>query len=252
MKRVQSLIIVLLGALAFMSCTKSTDPSVTSNLSLKMSAASVDGKTSMGGRISSADGRTSSTITLTDVKVNLRELEFEFDHDDDHFKKDPDFDEDNEAKLKGPFIIDLMNAGSFVDQVVTSVNVPNARYEKIKFKLSPSEENGDMKGKSVLITGSIGDTPFIFWHNARAKFGAKFSDNTSITTSGEAVTVAIHLELDKILSKLNGGVDLSTAQDRNNDGTITIDPMNDDGNKELADAIMNLLTRHTHCEKEKH
>ena len=37
----------------------------------------------------------------------------------------PDED-DKDARLKGPFIVDLLNAGSFVDQVVTSNRCPMA------------------------------------------------------------------------------------------------------------------------------
>lgn len=257
MKKIQIAILIVLGVV-LARCSNNADPSATSTVSLKLSASTTTGKTSFGGR-------TQSTVTLSDVKVNIREIEFEFDHDDDHFKKDSCFNQDSdhrsmgsnhngshqdtETKLKGPFIIDLMDAGAFVDQVITTVEVPNAQYEKIKFKLSPSTEVGDMNDKSVLISGSFGSTPFTFWHNARAKFGVKFSDSTSLTTNGEAVTLAIQLELDKVLSVVNGGVDLSKAIDGNNDGTITIDPINTDGNKELADDIMKLLTHRARCEK---
>lgn len=247
----------------FVRCTNNADPSATSTVSLKMSAATTTGKTTFSGRTEAA-----STVELTDVKVNVREIEFEFDHDDDHFKKDSCFnkdsdlsrmgmsghkggDDDHEAKLKGPFIVDLLNAGTFVDQVITTVEVPNAQYEKIKFKLSPSSEAGDMNAKSILIKGSVGGTPFTFWHDARARFGVKFADSTSLAANGAAVTLAIQLELDKVMSAVNGGVDLSKAEDGNNDGTITIDPLDTDGNKELADDIMELLTRHARCEKKR-
>jgi hypothetical protein len=108
-----------------------------------------------------------------------------------------------------------------------------------------------MNGKSILIKGNINTLPFEFWHNAKAKFSTKFSDSTALAASGTAVTLAIHLEMDKILAVANGGIDLSKAKDGNNDGTIVIDPLNTDGNKEMADAILKLLTRRTHCEKGK-
>ncbi len=263
MKKIQFAALFILSGVLFTRCTNNADPSATSTVSLKMSAATTNGKTSFSGR-------TQAAIALTDVKVNVREIEFEFefDHDDDRFKKDSCFNQnsdlsrmgmsahkagndDHEAKLKGPFIVDLLDAGAFVDQVITSVEVPNAEYEKIKFKLSPSSEAGDMKGKSVLIKGTIGSTPFTFWHDARARFGVKFSDSTSLATNGPAVTLAIQLELDKVMSTVNGGVDLSKAKDGNSDGTITIDPDNTDGNEKLADDIMKLLTRHARCEKKR-
>ncbi len=252
MKKIKLLMLASVMACVW-ACTKSGDPAVTSTASLKMSAATVNGKTTIGGRVASIGSRVDSTasVTLTDVKVNVRELEFDFDHEDEHFKKDSSFTEDNDAKLKGPFIVDLMNAGAFVDQVITSVTLPNAKFEKVSFKLAPSTEAGDMNGKSILITGTIGKTPFVFWHNAKVRFGAKFQDSTALVASGAAVTLAIHLELDKILAAANGGVDLSKVKDGNNDGTITIDPLNDDGNIEVANQLIKLLAHHTHCEKKK-
>jgi hypothetical protein len=151
-----------------------------------------------------------------------------------------------------------MNAGSFVDQVVTSVNLPNKVFERVRFKLVPSSASGDMSGKSILITGKIDTIPFVFWHKRDANFGAKFynsladstsNDSTSISTNGATITLAIHLELDKIFNALNGGIDLHEAVDGNKDGVISINSNNDDGNKWIADKIMMLLVRHARCEK---
>ncbi len=253
MNQIKFLSTVLWGVSLLTSCSTNTDPAVTTTASIKMSAVTTNGKTSIGGRVASSGSRIDSVaiINLTDVKVNVRDIHFDFDHEDHHFKKDSAYTENDDAKLKGPFIVDLLNSGSFVDQVVTSVNIPNAKYEKVSLKLVSSTESGDMNGKSILISGTIGTIPFIFWHNERVRFGAKFQDSTALSTSGGAVTLAIHLELDKIMAVANGGVDLRNAKDGNNDGTITIDPLNDDGNKELADQLMELLTRHVDCEKRK-
>jgi hypothetical protein len=257
MKSISKVLVVLLSVVIFTRCSNN-DPSATSAVSLKMSAATTNGSATINGRmITNGRSTTATTVTLADVKVNIRDLKFEFDKEDrhfkeDHYKKDSCFNENDDVKLKGPFLVDLMNAGSFVDQVLTSVTLPNAQYAKLRFKLSPSTAAGDMEGKSILIKGKIDTTSFVFWHNRDANFGAKFSDSTSLATSGAAVNVAIHLELDKILSALNGGVDLTQALDGNKDGVITIDPNNTDGNKWLADQIMMLLVRHAHCEKKNH
>jgi hypothetical protein len=47
------------------------------------------------------------------------------------------------------------------------------------------------------------------------------------------------------------GINFSKLQDGNKDGTITIDPLNTDGNKNFAEKIFKALLRHTHCEKGK-
>ena len=243
MKNMKLLIIALFAGSLLAGCSKSADPSTTSVVSLKMSATTATGSPTINGRVA-------TTVTVTDITVNVRDIKFDFDKEDEHFKHDSSFVEDHDAKLKGPFILNLMNAGSFANQVIASVSIPNAKYEKVSFKLVPSTASGDMNGKSILMTGTIAGIPFVFWHNRDTRFGAKQADSTAVVTTGAAVNLAIQLELDKILSAVNGGVDLSTAVDGNQDGTITIDPANDDGNKDLADAIMNLLVRHTHCKKE--
>ncbi len=244
MKSYKISFIAVVACLWFASCTtKSKDPSASSSVALMISAAPSSGKVNIGGR------EAASGVTLSDVKVNLKEISFDFEHGDDHFKNDSTFEEDDDEHLKGPFIVDLLDAGAFVDQVIATIDLPNARYEKISFKLAPSTVAGDMFHKSILIKGDYSGIPFEFWSDSHSKFRAKFNDSTSFATSGSAVSLAINLELDKILSKLNGGVDLSQAKDSNQDGTITIDPINTDGNKEIHDQIVKLLLKRTHCEK---
>jgi|GEM_PF-671023 len=260
------LLTIVISIGLFSRCSKSADPSVTSSISLKMSASTSNGSNLINGRAASASnsrlsGSATAGITITDVKVNVRDIKFDFDKGDRHFheaefKKDSAYSGDNDAKLKGPFLVDLMSAGTFVDQVITSVNLPNAKYEQVRFKLVPDSVAGDMLGKSILITGKIDTIPFIFWHKRNVNFGAKFNDHnptdSTLNTTGTAVTMAIHFELDKILNALNGGVNLTKAVDGNKDGVITIDPNNDDGNKWLADQIMALLVRHARCERKDH
>ena len=259
MKIVSKVISLLLVTALFTGCSNSSDPSITTSIALKMSAATTNGSTIINGRVATTSGsRVSKTdsITLSDVIVNVRDIKFEFDKEDshfkeEHFKKDSSYSQNDDAKLTGPFLVDLMNAGSFVDQAITTVNVPKATYARIKFKLSPSTASGEMNGKSILIKGKIDTTAFVFWHKRDANFGAKFADSTSVAIS-TVTNLAIHLELDRILGALNGGVDLSKAVDGNKDGVITIDPDNTDGNKWLADQIMMMLVRHADCEKRGH
>jgi hypothetical protein len=234
-------------------CSKNADPSGSTALSLKMSAGSVNGKTAMGARMAASGMRVDAkdTVILADVKVNVQNIKFDFDRDDDHFKKDSAFDEGKDRRLKGPFIVDLMKDSAFVSEVIMKIAIPNAKYEKVRFKLAPSEATGDMEEKSILIKGTIGTKPFVFWDNARLSFSAKFPDSTALATSVAAVTLAINLELDKIMEVANRGF-LSQAKDGNNDGTITIDRHNDDGNGEVAEKLIWLLEHHAiHWERER-
>lgn len=249
---------ILVGSAGFFASCNSSDTSLNSSIGLKMSASTPTGSTVINsGRVStSGRAEVNTPITIADVKVNVRDIKFEFDREDHHFKeahfkKDSCFNDGDDVRLKGPFLIDLMNAGTFVDQILTSVTVPKGTYRKVRFKLSPSQVDGNMKGKSIQIDGKIDAATFVFWHNRDAGFGAKFADST-LQTSTAVANVAIKLELDKIFNALNGGIDLTKAVDGNKDGVISIDPTDVDGNKWLADQIMMLLVRHAHCEKKDH
>jgi phosphomannomutase len=110
----------------------------------------------------------------------------------------------------------------------------------------PSDEAGDMEGKSIYVAGKIDTTNFVFWHKRDANFSIHLTDSL-FSSNGNNITLAINLELEKVLNALEGGVDLTEAVDGNGDGIITIDPDDTDGNKFIADRIMMLLVRHGHC-----
>jgi Domain of unknown function (DUF4382) len=245
MKTTKYLLLALFAGSLLAGCSNKSDPAASGNVSIAISATTTNGKTSFGGRLSTDGSR--------DVLVNIKEIEFEFDHDDDHFKKDSSFNDEDEVELKGPFIVDLLNADQFVDQVITTVKLPNAKYEKVSFKLSPSSENGDLKGKSILIKGKIDEVNFVFSSSAKAKFGARFVEaDSSMIATGDALKVAIKFELDKVLNIANG-IDLMKLKDLNKDGVISIsdDPKDPDKNQFIAQVIFKLLQRHAHCEKRK-
>ncbi|MBS1976754.1 MAG: hypothetical protein JST46_05260 [Bacteroidetes bacterium] len=247
-KTLRSIVLLALFSFFIMSCSNNSGPSATTGVSLTMSATTPTGTTTINGRAATVS---TTSVTLSDVKVNVRDIHFDYDHEDEHFKKDSAYHDDGQQKLKGPYIVDLLNGGAFADQIIASLNVPNAKYERVSFKVAPSLVDGDMKGKSISITGTVGTKPFVFWHNGDTRFGAKFNDSTSLAAAGSAVKLAIHLEMDRILSAVNGGVDLSLAKDGNNDGTISIYPNDPDGNSDLSDKIFWLLRHRLHCEKKK-
>lgn len=224
---------MVLGAIFSVSC--GDDEPINGAVALKMGAVSPTGST--------INGRTKTTTVLTDIKISLREIEFEFDQEDSHFKSDSSFNED--VKLKGPFIIDLLNQNTLVDQLIATVNMPNATYEEVEFKLHKNTEAGEMNGKSILISGTIDGKPFTFWHDTDEEFEIDFENpTTDLTINGSSITMVINLQLDQLFSSVKGGVNLSLAQDGDGDGIIEINPGADnDGNKDIADGIKNLLEK---------
>lgn len=224
---------MLLGSTLFVGCNND-DPAANGTVILKMGAASPTG--------SSINGRSQATTVITDLKVSIREIEFEFDEEDAHFSTDSSFNED--VKLKGPFVLDVLEQNAFVEQMITAVNVPNARYEEVEFKFHKNTDAGEMNGKSILITGTIDGKPFIFWHDTDEEFEIDFENAaTDLVINGNAAAIAINLQLDRLFSTVKGGINMSAATDGDGDGVIEINPgsIDNDGNKELADAIKTLL-----------
>lgn len=225
--------LMLLGSTLFVACNND-EPAANGTVILKMDAASATGNT--------ISGRTKTTTVITDFKISIREIEFEFDEEDAHFKTDSSFSED--VKLKGPFVLDVLEQNAFVEQVITTVNVPNARYEEVEFKLHKSTDAGAMNGKSILITGTIDGKPFIFWHDTDEEFEIDFENAaTDLVINGNSAAMVINLQLDRLFSTLKGGISLGTATDGDGDGVIEINPgsVDNDGNTDLAHAIKTLL-----------
>ncbi len=225
--------LLLIGSTLLVACNND-DPAANGTVILKLDAASPTGNT--------INGRTQSTTVITDFKISIREIEFEFDEEDAHFRTDSSFNED--VKLKGPFVLDVLDQNAFVEQLVTSVKVPNARYEEVEFKLHKNMNAGDMNGKSMLITGTIDGKPFIFWHDTDEEFEIDFENAaTDLVINGNTAAVVINFQLDRLFSVLKGGANLSLAIDGDGDGIIEINPgsADNDGNTDLAHAIKRLL-----------
>lgn len=228
---------MILGSL-FIACTKD-EPAAIGAVALKMDAASSTGST--------INSRVQATTIITDIKVSIREIEFEFDTEDAHFKVDSSFNSAKDVKLKGPFVLDIFEQNAFVEQLITTVNIPNAQYEEIEFKLHKSTDAGVMNGKSILITGTIDGKPFIFWHDTDEEFEVDFENAaTDLFINGNTAPMVINLQLEKLFSTVKGGINISLAKDGDGDGTIEINPGTDnDGNKDIANAIKNLLEHAT-------
>jgi hypothetical protein len=65
--------------------------------------------------------------------------------------------------------------------------------------------------------------------------------------NGNSISPVITLNLEQLFSTIKGGVNLSLAVDGDLDGVIEINPgsTDNDGNKDLSDAIKNLLKNST-------
>ncbi|SEB76541.1 hypothetical protein SAMN04489761_1703 [Tenacibaculum sp. MAR_2009_124] len=231
----------LLTAMAFVgiSCSKNEDVPNDKG-SLSVSAKSTLNQTA--GR--SATDQTDFEITKFLLNVKEFELELDVEDNEDSAANDDQWDDDgvlgfdDEIELNGPFEINLLeNQVTFLD-----VELPTGQFEELEFKFAPStNENSLLFEKSILIKGNIQGTPFIFWHNFEEEVEIDFENpELDIQVSQVEESIVIDFDLNQVFD-LTTGVDLTTATDGNNDGTIEISPSDADGNNQLADAIVEAI-----------
>jgi hypothetical protein len=242
-------LVIVCGLLA--SCSDSATKAPFTKVSLSVQAMTTKGTTAIGGRIAMLTSARvdSSFLELTDFKISVSEIEFEFDGNDEHFdKNDSTYDGNDDNILKGPFVLDLLDNGNFVKDLVASLNVPNAKYNKVKFKLATvNDASSPMNGKSVYITGKYNGIPFVISDTSQEEFKIDFADPSNLlTASGNQILLDIKIHLDKVF----GAIDLSQFTDTDHDGVIEIDDDNNDGHHELADHITNGLEDSSNLEEE--
>lgn len=232
MKRIS---IIALLALVISSCTN--DSSTDGNVTLKASAVSTTGKTSLTARTAA------STVVLTDFKINIGNIEFETDMDDAMYSTDPIYDD---VKLVGPFLLDLLDPNLTLSPFITSVNVPNARYEEIEFNFEKSTAVGEMNGKTYLIKGTINGKPFMIWSDEDAELELDFEDNNKdFTINSNDISLNIKIQLDALMNKLATLANQGLLLDTDGDGVIEISTGTDDSHNDIGDFIKDLLEQET-------
>lgn len=230
-------ILALLIVLAS-SCTN--NPSTTGNVSLRASAVSSTGKTTTTGRV------VASTVAITDFKINIGNIKFETDEEDDRHNENPSHED---VKLTGPFLLDLLDPNKPLSQFITSLDVPNAKYEEIKFKFTKSLVAGDMEGKTFLIKGTINDNPFVIWSALDVELEMDFTDSSKdFTVNGGNLALNIKIQLDALMAKLALLANQGLLLDTDRDGIIEITTGLDDGHSTIGHLIKELLENETHLD----
>lgn len=236
MKKMKKTSILALLVIMISSCTD--NPSTSGNVTLKASAVSATGKTSTTART------VASTVVITDFKINIGKVKFELDEEDEMHHTDPIYDDD--VKLVGPFLLDLLDPNKTLSQFITSVNVPNAKYEEIKFKFERSIQPGEMEGKTFLIKGTIDGKNFIIWSGKDAELEMDFDDPTKdFTVDSNDVILNIKIQLDALMAKLTSLASQNLLLDTDGDGVIEISTDNDDGHHDFGEQIKSLLEQET-------
>jgi hypothetical protein len=231
--------ILALLALVISSCTN--DSTSGGNVTLKASAVSSTGKTSLTARTAAT-----STVVITDFKINIGKIKFETDMEDAMHSTDPKHDD---IKLNGPFLLDLLDPNLTLSPFITSLNVPNARYEEIEFKFEKSTLIGEMSGKTYLIKGTINGKPFIIWSDKDAELEMDFEDhNKDFTINGNDMTLNIKIHLDTLMARLTTLANQGLLIDSDGDGVIEITTGSDDSHNDIGNLLKDLLEKETHLD----
>jgi len=226
----------ILGLLAIMASSCSDNASTDGNVTLKASAVSTTNMTS-------ATARMASTVVITDFKINIGNIKLETDVEDDRYDTDSLHDD---VKLAGPFLLDILDPSKTLSQIITTVNVPNAQYEEIKFKFEKSIQPGEMEGKTFLIKGTIDGKNFVVWSGKDAELEMDFADPTKdFTVNSNDVTLNIKIQLDALIAKLTSLASQNLLLDTDGDGVIEISTDNDDGHHDFGEQIKSLLEQET-------
>jgi hypothetical protein len=186
----------------------------------------------------------------TDHHSDSTDVDKDDENDDEGENEEGDSTFTDEVKLKGPFLVDLLDSGSTA-QLIASVDLPNGKYRGVKFHMHKVIESGSiMNGKSILIKGKFNDHSFEIWDDTQKQIKICFPDSAGLVVDKTTIGLIVKIEVDRLLEKLKGGIDLSSAKDGNQNGVIEINPHDEDGNRELARAIDWLLSKIGHLEKE--
>jgi hypothetical protein len=232
----------ILGLLIMFVISCSEDTSSNGNVTLKASAVTAS-KPSTTGRLATTS---TPVVVLTDFQVNLGGIKFETDALDVRHEADPSHED---FKLNGPFLLDLMNPDAALTQIITSVSIPNAKYEEIKFMFVQSTVAGDMQGKTFLLKGTIDGKPFVVWSSEEVHLEMDFADpSKDFTVNNADLTLNIKMQLDAVIARISALANQGLLLDTDGDGVIEITTELGDGHHVFGHEIQDLLENETHLD----
>ncbi len=217
-------LVAMMGASFLMSCDNDNVATNQDNAVFKLSAVYNSTNTAQ---------RTANDIVINSFILNIEEIELEV---NDEVGVEGPFVSDIE--LQGPFVVDLIKENSGIDQVLAAADLPEGNYEEIEFTINENNDStSEIYSKSFLITGTINGVPFEFWHDANLDFEIEFENGILTLQEGTATLINLQFNLNSLFTL----VDITSATDGNGDGVIQINPLDEDGNTALADAIMDAI-----------
>lgn len=226
MKRVRNfLAVVVMISIGFLtSCNENDNLSPMGTVNLKFTASDID--------LLNSGGRLSSAVVISDFQISIRDVIFMTDHDDDGSA-----DDSTEVGFRGPYQLDLLNGSDAITQTIGKIEVPNGTYQQLRFKFHKDEDLASSEplfDRSIFIAGTINDKPFELWHDTSENLDV--GKSTGVVVANNEINLTVNFKVSQFLNSLHE-IDLSIAEDKNQDGLIEINTNDPDGNKEIVDAI---------------
>ncbi len=184
--------VYLLVLVSFLSCGKNAgilEPGMTSlsfqgtqprNLNVARGALASFVESNPSLSVIDRDGTQVGTLTLTDVRLALKEIKIKLADEDADSSSEQE--ENENIKFRGPYIIDLIN--NSVSPELPQIQLSSGIYKQIEVKLAKLEESevsaGDaMANKSIYLagtytgstaSGSVTDMPFVLSFELEEEF----------------------------------------------------------------------------------
>jgi len=217
MKNLNFLFLFLLG-LVITSCSK--EGSNEGRINLTISAVN-----STTAKLTVSQKSMNATVVFTDFRISIRDVVFKNDQDSTSTLAT------SEVQFRGPYQIDLLDDGTPLSQTIGDAFVPDGLYKELRFKLHKSEDlqaDDKLFDRSIYIEGTIGEVPFIFWHDTSENLDV--GKSTGVLVQDGMVDLTVQFNISQFL----GQIDMSLATDNNDDGLIEIHPNDEDGNQDIA------------------
>ncbi|HNR42575.1 MAG TPA: hypothetical protein PKL65_10100 [Bacteroidales bacterium] len=227
------------------SCSKENEMTTNLQLGIKTTQKQLTLPSAAMQESSDVQSAKGTSLVLDKFLINIKEIEFEFEKphsgfkgphncECDHNHKDKK-DHECEITFDGPYIIDIVSPEALTGLLLGNFPLPSAKYEEIELDIAPSGDRSNelIGGRSVYISGKIGEKPFQLWTNAKAELEIEFPGKKKYNLTQDKASLWIKISLDRILSNL-ASIDLSSAADGNGNGIIEIGHDDNDGNNNLA------------------
>lgn len=210
---------LLISVNLFLSCTKDDSEG---GIRLR-----IEGVSAAAGNTA----RNNENVVFTDFRISIRDVVFKNDNDPNSTL------DTEEIQFRGPYQIDLLDGADALSQTIGTVEVPDGLYKELRFKFHKDEDlpsADELYDRSIYIAGTIDGKPFVFWHDTSENLDV--GRETGVEVTDGTVNFTVSFDISQFLSSLND-IDLSQASDGNENGLIEIFPNDEDGNRDLADAL---------------